>query len=132
MWDGICKKILGANFRSCKVSWWSFSVFFSFLQQLKQQRDKLKQYQKKINAQLEKDREVARQLLKDGKKEFVYFVFTITCTILTPFFGSLKSPLVNVYSANTGNCLRIQIWSGLKVSFSLSERIQQIQDGVFM
>lgn len=37
--------------------------------QLKQQRDKLRQYQKKINAQLEKERDVARQLLKDGKKD---------------------------------------------------------------
>jgi len=37
--------------------------------QLKQQRDKLKQYQKKINVQLEKDREVAKSLLKEGKKE---------------------------------------------------------------
>ncbi|XP_048871827.1 charged multivesicular body protein 6 [Brienomyrus brachyistius] len=37
--------------------------------QLKQQRDKLKQYQKKITLQLEKERLLARQLLKDGKKE---------------------------------------------------------------
>ncbi|TWW82044.1 charged multivesicular body protein 6 [Takifugu rubripes] len=37
--------------------------------QLKQQRDKLRQYQKKINLQLEKERLLARQLLKDGKKE---------------------------------------------------------------
>ncbi|GFS23259.1 charged multivesicular body protein 6 [Elysia marginata] len=37
--------------------------------QLKQQRDKLKQYQKKINTQLDQDREVARALLKDGKKD---------------------------------------------------------------
>ncbi|XP_059141580.1 charged multivesicular body protein 6-B-like [Physella acuta] len=37
--------------------------------QLKQQRDKLKQYQKKITAQLERDKEVARALLKDGKKD---------------------------------------------------------------
>lgn len=37
--------------------------------QLKQQRDKLKQYQKKISLQLEKERELARQLLRDGKKE---------------------------------------------------------------
>lgn len=40
-----------------------------FLQQLKQQRDKLKQYQKKITLQLEKERLLAKQLLKDGKKE---------------------------------------------------------------
>ncbi|XP_061191324.1 charged multivesicular body protein 6-like [Saccostrea echinata] len=37
--------------------------------QLKQQRDKLKQYQKKIVVQIEKDREVAKSLLKDGKKD---------------------------------------------------------------
>ncbi|KAK2866612.1 hypothetical protein Q7C36_002668 [Tachysurus vachellii] len=37
--------------------------------QLKQQRDKLKQYQKKITLQLEKERQLAKQLLKDGKKQ---------------------------------------------------------------
>ncbi|KAM9412529.1 charged multivesicular body protein 6-like [Salvelinus alpinus] len=37
--------------------------------QLKQQRDKLKLYQKRINLQLEKERNLAKQLLKDGKKE---------------------------------------------------------------
>ncbi|KAH0629360.1 hypothetical protein JD844_011384 [Phrynosoma platyrhinos] len=38
--------------------------------QLKQQRDKLKQYQKRISVQLERERAFARQLLKDGKKEW--------------------------------------------------------------
>ena len=38
-------------------------------QQLKQQRDKLRQYQKRINLQLEKERLLAKQLLKNGKKE---------------------------------------------------------------
>ncbi|XP_056153275.1 LOW QUALITY PROTEIN: charged multivesicular body protein 6 [Lampris incognitus] len=37
--------------------------------QLKQQRDKLRQYQKKINLRLDKERLLAKQLLKDGKKE---------------------------------------------------------------
>ncbi|KAG7324895.1 hypothetical protein KOW79_011211 [Hemibagrus wyckioides] len=37
--------------------------------QLKQQRDKLKQYQRKITLQLEKEKQLAKQLLKDGKKE---------------------------------------------------------------
>ncbi|KAM9831249.1 charged multivesicular body protein 6 [Neosynchiropus ocellatus] len=36
---------------------------------LKQQRDKLRQYQKKINLRLETDRQLARQLLREGKKE---------------------------------------------------------------
>lgn len=37
--------------------------------QLKQQRDKLKQYQKRITINLEKERDIAKTLLKDGKKE---------------------------------------------------------------
>ncbi|CAL9693243.1 unnamed protein product [Knipowitschia caucasica] len=37
--------------------------------QLKQQRDKLKQYKKRITLQLEKERDLAKQLLRDGKKE---------------------------------------------------------------
>ncbi|XP_017338642.1 charged multivesicular body protein 6 [Ictalurus punctatus] len=37
--------------------------------QLKQQRDKLKQYQKRITLQLGKERQLAKQLLHDGKKE---------------------------------------------------------------
>jgi len=36
---------------------------------LKQQRDKLKQYQKRINNNLEKERKIAKDLLKDGKKD---------------------------------------------------------------
>jgi charged multivesicular body protein 6 len=38
---------------------------------LKQQRDKLKQYQKRIELSLEKDREIAKKLLASGRKEFV-------------------------------------------------------------
>jgi charged multivesicular body protein 6 len=37
--------------------------------QLKQQRDKLKQYQKRISIQLEKEKEVARELLRKDKKQ---------------------------------------------------------------
>ncbi|XP_067128481.1 charged multivesicular body protein 6-A-like [Centruroides vittatus] len=37
--------------------------------QLKQQRDKLKQYQKRISLNLEKERALAKTLLQDGKKE---------------------------------------------------------------
>lgn len=37
--------------------------------QLKQQRDKLKNYQKKIELNLEKDRQLAKRLLNEGKKE---------------------------------------------------------------
>lgn len=37
--------------------------------QLKQQRDKLKQYQKRIELSLEKDRELAKKCLANGRKE---------------------------------------------------------------
>ncbi|CAG03061.1 unnamed protein product, partial [Tetraodon nigroviridis] len=37
--------------------------------QLKQQRDKVRQYQKRISLQLEKERLLAKRLLADGKKE---------------------------------------------------------------
>lgn len=37
--------------------------------QLKQQRDKLKQYQKRIELNLEKDRQLAKTLLTNGKRE---------------------------------------------------------------
>ncbi|KAJ8729975.1 hypothetical protein PYW07_017013 [Mythimna separata] len=37
--------------------------------QLKQQRDKLKQYQKRIEVNLERDRQLAKKLLNEGKRE---------------------------------------------------------------
>lgn len=37
--------------------------------QLKQQRDKLKQYQKKIEINLERDRQLAKKLLAENKRE---------------------------------------------------------------
>ena len=37
--------------------------------QLKQQRDKLKQYQKKIELNLEKDRQLAKKLLAEDKRD---------------------------------------------------------------
>lgn len=42
---------------------------YPLFQQLKQQRDKLKVYQKRIQSTLDRDTEIARQLLRDGKKE---------------------------------------------------------------
>jgi len=44
------------------------------MQQLKQQRDKLKQYQKKILLIMEKDKELARKLLKEDKREYMQII----------------------------------------------------------
>lgn len=46
-----------------------FFLFFFSEQQLKQQRDKLKQYQKRIELSLEKDRLLAKKCLATGRKE---------------------------------------------------------------
>ena len=45
------------------------NLMCDFLQKLKKQRDQLKQYQKKIESVLEKDRQLAKKLLQDGKRE---------------------------------------------------------------
>ena len=39
------------------------------MQDLKVNRDKLKTYQKKMNAVIERETEMARQLMKEGKKQ---------------------------------------------------------------
>jgi len=43
------------------------------LQQVKQTKDKIKQYQRKIEQSLEKERLLAKELLKNGKKEYVAY-----------------------------------------------------------
>ena len=48
--------------------WWHL-IHSYCAQQLKHQRDKLKQYKKKILIVIEKDKEIARRLLKENKKE---------------------------------------------------------------
>lgn len=56
--------VFGRKSRSSRVTEQDKAIL-----QLKQQRDKLKQYQKRITLQLEKERALAKQLLKDGRKE---------------------------------------------------------------
>lgn len=46
-----------------------FIKSFGYTQQLKQQRDRLKQYQKRIELQLENDRLLAKKCLQQGRKE---------------------------------------------------------------
>ncbi|PWA17833.1 hypothetical protein CCH79_00008358 [Gambusia affinis] len=56
--------VFGRKSRSSRVTEQDKAIL-----QLKQQRDKLKQYQKRITLLLDKERLLAKQLLKDGKKE---------------------------------------------------------------
>ena len=45
------------------------NIIFYLFQQLKTTRDKIVQYQKRAEKNLEKDRLLAKQLIKDNKKE---------------------------------------------------------------
>lgn len=56
--------------KKCKKEFATTKFLINFRpQQLKQQRDKLKQYQKRIELSLTKDRELARKCLATGRKE---------------------------------------------------------------
>lgn len=58
---------IGIILRSHLVTRLTFALFAS--QQLKLQRDNLKKYQVRIEATLENDRNLAKRLLAQGKKE---------------------------------------------------------------
>ena len=62
--------ILVSLYISCTIDCVPILTIFSpSLQKLKKQRDQLRQYQKKIEAVLEKDRQLAKKLLSNGQKE---------------------------------------------------------------
>lgn len=50
--------------------------------QLKQQRDKLKQYQKKIHLSLERERQLAKQLLQEGITMVLIYLSNIKINML--------------------------------------------------
>nr|CAD7615755.1 unnamed protein product [Timema genevievae] len=60
---------MGAWFGKSKKQPSRVTEYDKSILQLKQQRDKLKLYQRRIEQSLEKDKELARKLLRDGKKE---------------------------------------------------------------
>lgn len=72
--DFCCWQINPQPVRTCVVT----TRLFALRQQLKQQRDKLRQYQKRIQLQQQKERLLAKQLLKDGKKEWESLLFHFT------------------------------------------------------
>ena len=60
-----------------KKNMWNWRIIpkhlsLTFFQELKKQRDQLHKYQKRIELSLEKDRTLAKKLLSEGKKEWVF------------------------------------------------------------
>ena len=65
-------------------TWWQYFLNF---QKLKKQRDQLQQYQRRIESVLEKDRQLAKKLLNEGKREWENCTFW---SITTQFSQSAK------------------------------------------
>lgn len=70
----------------------SAEFLWFFFQQLKQQRDKIKQYQKKIFSTLENERQLARKLLHEGRKEWVTRL--LYCTLVNLSLSARKAMLL--------------------------------------
>ncbi|XP_033751713.1 charged multivesicular body protein 6-A-like [Pecten maximus] len=96
--------------------------------QLKQQRDKLKQYQKKIFVQIEKDRQVAKQLLHDGKKSKAKLMLRkkrFQESLLEKTDGQLENIEQMVHDLEFAQ-IEAKVFEGLKVGNESLKKLHQI------
>ncbi|CAM1154528.1 CHMP6 (predicted) [Pycnogonum litorale] len=101
--------------------------------QLKNQRDKLKQYQKKISINLEKEKEVARKLLKDGKKDRALMLLKkkrFQEQLLTKTDNQLDNLETMVHDLEYGQ-IEMKVIEGLKIgneSLNKMHEIMSVED----
>ncbi|XP_039541794.1 charged multivesicular body protein 6 isoform X3 [Pimephales promelas] len=88
--------------------------------QLKQQRDKLKQYQKKITLQLEKERHLAKLLLKDGMKERALLL------LKKKRYQDLLLDKTEVQIANLERMIEVKVIEGLKAGNDCLKQIHEV------
>ncbi|XP_060074799.1 charged multivesicular body protein 6-A-like [Ylistrum balloti] len=96
--------------------------------QLKQQRDKLKQYQKKIFVQIEKDRQVAKQLLHEGKKSKAKLMLRkkrFQESLLEKTDGQLENIEQMVHDLEFAQ-IEAKVFEGLKVGNESLKKLHQI------
>jgi charged multivesicular body protein 6 len=96
--------------------------------QLKQQRDKLKQYQKRIEQTLEKDRQLARKLLQDGKKDRAKLLLRkkrFQEQILQKTDGQLEN-LEHLVHDLEFSTIEMQVIDGLKVGNEALKKIHEV------
>jgi len=96
--------------------------------QLKQQRDKIKQYQKRTEQSLEKDRQLARKLLQDGKKDRAKLLLRkkrFQEQILQKTDGQLENleRLVHDLEFST---IEMQVLDGLKVGNEALKKVHEV------
>lgn len=96
--------------------------------QLKQQRDKIKHYQKRIEQTLEKDRQLARKLLQDGKKDRAKLLLRkkkFQEQILQKTDGQLEN-LERVVHDLEFSTIEKQVIDGLKVGNEALKKIHEV------
>lgn len=96
--------------------------------QLKQQRDKIKQYQKRIEQTLERDRQLARKLLQDGKKDRAKLLLRkkrYQEQILQKTDGQLENLERLVHDIEFSR-IEMQVIDGLKVGNEALKKIHEV------
>ncbi|KAK7790086.1 hypothetical protein R5R35_013007 [Gryllus longicercus] len=96
--------------------------------QLKQQRDKLKQYQRKVEQTLERDRQLARSLLKEGKKDRARLLLRkkkYQEQLLEKTDGQLENLEKLVHDIEFAQ-IEIQVLNGLKVGNEALKEVHKV------
>uniref|UniRef100_A0A6G4ZXJ4 Protein-sorting related protein n=1 Tax=Rhipicephalus microplus TaxID=6941 RepID=A0A6G4ZXJ4_RHIMP len=96
--------------------------------QLKQQRDKIKQYQKKILFNLENERQLARRLLNDGRKEKAKLLLRkkrFMEKVLEKTDGQLTNLEKMVHDIEFAQ-IEIQVVEGLKVGNESLKKLHEV------
>ncbi|XP_071443473.1 charged multivesicular body protein 6-A-like [Hetaerina americana] len=96
--------------------------------QLKQQRDKIRQHQKKIENNLERDREFAKTLLKNGKKEKALLLLRkkkYQEQLLSKTDGLLNN-LENMVQDLEFSQVEMQVLDGLKAGNEALKKVHEI------
>ncbi|KAJ9601556.1 hypothetical protein L9F63_000299, partial [Diploptera punctata] len=96
--------------------------------QLKQQRDKIKQYQRRIEQTLERDKQLAKKLLQDGKKDRAKLLLRkkkFQEQLLQKTDGQLEN-LERLTHDLEFSQVEIQVMEGLKVGNAALKKINEV------
>ncbi|PSN40299.1 Charged multivesicular body protein 6 [Blattella germanica] len=96
--------------------------------QLKQQRDKIKQYQRRIEQTLERDKQLARKLLQDGKKDRAKLLLRkkrFQEQLLDKTDGQLENLERLTHDLEFAQ-VEIQVMEGLKVGNTALKKIHEV------
>ncbi|KAF3422880.1 hypothetical protein E2986_01528 [Frieseomelitta varia] len=102
--------------------------FLSFLQQLKQTRDKIKQYQRRIEQNLEKERLLAKKLIQNKQKERALLILRkkkFQEQILSKTDGQLENLELMVHDLEFAQ-VELKVVDGLKVGNAALKKLNDL------